>query len=47
MAETCAYSYVPHRQTEMRLAGEAEPPAMVADQLARGGAINRFNAWLA
>jgi hypothetical protein len=47
MAEASIYTYIPHHQTEMRLAGKAEPPAMVADQLPKGDAASRLNAWLA
>ncbi len=47
MDKVSAYSYIPHRQTEMRLAGKAAPPAMVADQLAKDSGASRLNAWLA
>ena len=47
MAKTSIYTYVPHHQTQMRLAGKAAPPAMVADQLPKGNGASRFNAWFA
>jgi len=47
MAKTSIYTYVPHHQTQMRLAGKAAPPAMVADQLPKTNGASRFNAWFA
>jgi len=47
MAKTSIYTYIPHHQTEMRLAGKAALPAMVADQLPKGNGASRFNAWFA
>jgi hypothetical protein len=46
MTEATIYKYIPHHRTKARLAGEAAPPTKVADQLPRGNAVNRFNAWL-
>ena len=47
MAKTSIYTYVPHHQTQMRLAGKAAPTAMVADQLPKTNRASRFNAWFA
>jgi hypothetical protein len=47
MSEATAYTYVPHDRTQARLAGEAAPAAKVADQLPKGNAAARFNAWFA
>ncbi len=47
MAKSSIYTYIPHHQTEMRLAGKAAPPAMVADQLPKTNTAGRFNAWFA
>jgi hypothetical protein len=47
MTEATIYKYIPHHRTKARLAGEAAPPTKVADQLPRGNAVNRFNAWFA
>ncbi len=47
MPEASSYTYIPHHQTEMRLAGKATPPAMVADQLPKNDAASRLNAWCA
>src|SRR5271154_3723767 len=47
MAKASSYIYIPHHQTEMRLAGKAALPAMVADQLPKGNGASRFNAWFA
>src|SRR5271167_4224411 len=47
MARASIYTYIPHHQTEMRLAGKAAPPAMVADQLTKSNGASRFNAWFA
>ncbi len=47
MTKSRIYTYIPHHQTEMRLAGKAAPPAMVADQLPKSNAASRFNAWFA
>ena len=41
---TVDYKHVPHPQIELR---KHHRPVKVADQLPRGGAYNRFNAWLA
>jgi hypothetical protein len=40
------YTYVPHRRTEEKLE-HASHPVRVSDQLPRGSAIARFNAWFA
>ena len=47
MAKTSIYTYIPHHQTQMRLAGKAALPAMVADQLPKSNGASRFNAWFA
>ena len=41
---TISYKHVPHPQIELR---KQQGPVKVADQLPRGSAYNRFNAWLA
>jgi hypothetical protein len=47
VTDSSTYTYIPHHQTEMRLAGKAAPPAMVADQLPKSNVASRFNAWFA
>jgi hypothetical protein len=40
------YTYIPHRRTEQKLE-HASRPVKVTDQLPRGNAAARFNAWFA
>ena len=46
MAQRSIYQYVPHRRTKEKLEHAAEP-VKVIDQLPRGSAAARFNAWFA
>ena len=41
------YAYEPHERTKMKLDGITIGPVKVADQLPRGSATARFNAWFA
>ena len=41
------YRYVPHQRTLAKLEHAARGPVRVAEQLPRGNAAARFNAWLA
>lgn len=47
MAEIGIYKYVPHHRTKARMDGEAAGPVKVAEQLPKGNAVARFNAWFA
>ena len=46
MADFSIYSYVPHRRTQRKLEGAAQP-VKVMDQLPHGNASARFNQWFA
>jgi hypothetical protein len=46
MAQRSIYHYVPHRRTQEKLE-HPSAPVKVIDQLPRGGAAARFNAWFA
>ncbi len=41
------YRYIPHHRTMAKLEHAAKGPVRVAEQLPRGNAAARFNAWLA
>lgn len=47
MIDNAIYQYVPHHQTQKKLAGTAPGPVKVAEQLPSGTVAERFNAWLA
>jgi hypothetical protein len=48
MPDAAIYRYVPHHRTQTKLAqGEGSRPVTVAEQLPRGNAAARFNAWFA
>jgi hypothetical protein len=47
MNDDVIYAYEPHDRTKMKLDGMTTGPVKVADQLPRGSATARFNAWFA
>ncbi len=47
MTDHAIYDYVPHHRTRTKLEGAAAGPVRVAEQLPKGNAAARFNAWFA
>ena len=47
MHDDVIYAYEPHDRTKVKLDGMTRGPVKVADQLPRGSATARFNAWFA
>jgi len=47
MTDHTIYTYVPHQRTRTKLDDTAAGPVRVAEQLPKGGAMDRFNAWFA
>jgi len=47
MTDHAIYDYVPHQRTRTKLEGATGGPVKVAEQLPKGNAAARFNAWLA
>jgi len=47
MTDSTIYQYVPHHRTQKKLSGTAPGPVKVAEQMPKGTAAQRFNAWFA
>jgi len=47
MTDHAIYDYIPHYRTRTKLAGGADKPVKVVDQLPTGNLAARFNTWFA